>query len=423
MSDEFASTHVQRGLHLKRVRRYREAEAAFKDALSGDPENDFVLYHLTLAVWQQDGREREALDIIQQAIRIAPGDSNHHALKALIVANVHNPDFALGAANEAIRLDPTSSFAWYARAQIHLNLRKLPAAEADARKSLELDPDYDPAAGVLSHSLRLQGRVAENAEQIAGMLSRDPEDDDNHTAAGWNALQARRYAEAETHFREALRLNPENEFAREGLIEAFRSRSRIYRIYLRWTLWMQGRTAKMQLLIILGLYVMVRFARTIFTGPAAPVAGLIVVLYFIFVLWMHLARGFGNFVLLCDRAARIALRRAEKWDACVTGGCVTGAVIIGALGAVCSSTLLMLIAGTLLFASLPFAHTFVNKAPAGRILFGAAGLFVLGVGTALILDAEIGLGFTKATISGLISGAILTSVLSTWLSNVPALHR
>jgi tetratricopeptide (TPR) repeat protein len=417
MSTEFASAHLQRGLHLLRVRRYAEAEAAFKQALSGDPENDFALHKLAVCQWQQDGREKEALATIQQAIRVAPNESEHHALKAMLVGSVHSIDFAMGAANEAIRLDPTSAFAWYVRAYLHLNAKKLPKAEADARAALERDPDHSGAANVLSHALRLQGRIEENAGQIAAMLERDPEDDGNHTAAGWNALHARQYDRAQTHFREALRLNPDSEFARNGLIESFKSRSRIYRLHLRWTLWMSGKSNAFQWGIIIGIYVLARFSSALFSGRYAPIAALLLVLYFVFVLWAHIARGLGNFMLVCDRFARHALHRSEKLEAWIVGLCVISAVVLGAIGAVFGHIVLLMFAGTLLAAAIPLSHTFTNGSRLGRLIFGAIGAFALVAGLMILLAPWLTHWMSARTILDIAIAAVVTAMLSTWLAN------
>ena len=388
MSADFVSTQIQRGLHLRRVRRFAEAEAAFKEALSTDPENDFALHHLATCQWQQEGREKDALRTIREAVRIAPNDPDHHALAALIRGNVESAKDALPSADEAIRLDPSSAFAFYVRSQLLLTMRRLPEAEAAARSALE----------------------------------RDPEDDENHAAAGWNALQAGKYQEAQTHFREAMRLNPENEFARDGLIEAFRARSTLYRIYLRWTLWMQGKGDAFQWGVIIGLYVFVKFTRVLFSGPFAPIAALLIGLYFLFVLWVHVAKAVGNFMLLWDPFARLALRRTEKIEAWIVGGSVVGAITFGTLGALTGIIPLLFLAGTLLAAAIPFSHTFTNKSSAGRWLFGGIGVYVVIAGTIVLLAPW--LPFVDANVAvNLAIVAILLSVLSTWLSNWRAVHR
>lgn len=423
MSADFASTHLQRGLHLLRVRRYAEAEAAFKEVLRSDPEHDYALHQLAISQWNQPGREKDALASVQQAVRVAPNDSDHHALKAILVGRIHNFDFAMGPANEALRLNPTSTFAWYVRANLHLNARKLPQAEADARKALQHDPDHSGAANVLSHALRMQGRVAENAGQIAGMLARDPEDDDNHAAAGWNAIQAGKYPEAQIHFREALRLNPDSEFARHGLIESFKARSRVYRLYLRWSLWMSSKSKGAQWGIVLGLYAVTRFSALLFNGPYAPVAILILVLYFLFVLWAHIARGIGNFMLVCDRFARHALHRSEKIEAWVVGLCVISSIALGAVGALLDNLEVMLFAGTLLAAAIPLSHTFTNTSRIGRFIFGGLGAFALFAGLTVLASPFLANWIAPSDIADFALIAIVLALLSTWLANFGALRR
>lgn len=424
MSAEFGPVLLQRGLHLLRVRRYVEAEAAFKDVLQGDPENDEALHQLAICIWYQTGRQKEALATIEQAVRAAPGVSGHHALKAIMVGSVHSIDFAMGPANEAIRLDPTSPYAWYVRAKLHLDARKLPKAEADARKALEYDPNHDASANILSHALRMQGKMAENASQLAGMLARNPEDEGNHTAAGWNALQLGKYEDAQKHFREALRLDPQSEFARNGLIESFKARSRLYRLYLRWALWMSAKSKQMQWGVILGLYIFMRFSAQFLHGPFAPVAIFILVAYFIFVLWGHIARGMGNFLLLCDRFARHALRPMERVEGWVVGLCVISSVLLGATGAIISNLVLLWLAGTLLAAAIPLSHTFCNSSKIGRFVFGAIGGFALLAALLLVVAPWVPSSWMSGEdVENTVYAACITALLSTWLANFAVFRK
>jgi hypothetical protein len=45
--------------------------------------------------WQQEGREKDALRTIREAVRVAPNDSDHHAVAALIRGNVESAKEAL----------------------------------------------------------------------------------------------------------------------------------------------------------------------------------------------------------------------------------------------------------------------------------------------------------------------------------------
>ena len=68
-------------------------------------------------------------------------------------------------------------------------------------------------------------------------LRSDPSSDEAHCNRGWLALYANEPAEALPHFREALRLDPTSESARQGLVQSLHARSPLYRWMLRYYLW------------------------------------------------------------------------------------------------------------------------------------------------------------------------------------------
>src|SRR6478736_4148783 len=214
---------VRRAVQLRDLRRYAEAEAMFKDALAQSPHDPDTLHELALCQYLQPQGEKRAIATIESAIAAAPNESDLHATRALILAAIPRVKDAAVAAKEATRLDPYNVRAWVALASSHSAAQRWADVEQAARHALALDPDQSDAATMLAHALRLQGKHEENAGQIAGMLHRDAEDDRVHAAAGWSALQQGRGKEAEKHFLEALRLDPNNDFARQGLLESFRA--------------------------------------------------------------------------------------------------------------------------------------------------------------------------------------------------------
>ena len=422
-----------RGVQLLRLRRYPDAEAAFREGLARDPENGMLLHRLAVAQFHQEGKEKEALATIERAIGCDPSEADLHAFRALILSNLGRGKEALVAADEAISLDPESAIAFSVKAGALLRLGRHPEAETAAREALACDPDNSDAATILSHALRIQGKSAENEAQIATMLARDPEDDANHTAAGWQALQHGERGKAQEHFLEALRLNPGSEIAREGLLEAFKARSPLYSGYLKWVFWMASHSRQRQWAIIIGFYILARVFNSL-RGTAYATAGMVgMAIYWLFVLWVHVARGVGNFLVLCDRFARHALNRMEKVEAAVVGGgVVTGLVLLATvMGGKFfmppswedTKEILLIAGGTLIGASFPFAHTFTNDAPVGRWIMGAAGAFVLLAGTMICAAIAIGHeGFGKFAMALLIP-ALITVALSTVLPNFRFFRR
>jgi len=425
MSDaEPASPALLRGIMLKNLGRFADAEKAFREVLAFDAHDAFALHQLAACQFRLPGRHHDALETIRAAIAVEPREANHFAMEGFILCALERSREALETADRAIGIDPFSGFAFTARTQALLQLEQWALAEASARQALTIDPDNSLAANQFAQTLRLQNKTAENAQHIAGMLARDPEDAFTHANAGWAALQSGRRSEAESHFREALRLNPGFASAREGLMNAFRARSRLYRMYLAYCFWMQRLTAKARWAVILGLYgaYMLVFVLLFQKGQHLAIAITLGILYFILVLWSWIARGVGNFILLFDSLVRQALLRNEKIEAVAVGGGVCiGSVLFGAGFA--ANLLIPIVAGAgLVAAAFPFSLTFTNNSPAGSRLFGCIGFGTLAAAVLVMVES------VHPFLSDIVAVKIFLSCLvcciaSTWLGNLRVLRR
>jgi tetratricopeptide (TPR) repeat protein len=415
MNDEISSPSARRGGILLDQGRYSEAEKYFREALAIEPNDAEVLFRLAICEANQK-RSAEAHRTICQALALTPTVASLHALKAHIEANMKRPGEALKSADQALELDPECDQAFVARAAAFWEMQRWADAEIAAREALDINPENSAAANQLANALRLQNRLGESKGQIAYMLARDPEDARTHVAAGWTALQGGNRADAERHFLEALRLEPGLVAAKDGLKEAFRARSPIYRIYLNYCFFMQRFTAGKRWLIVIGFLAIPRLASLI----GGPFAGLVAIAYFLFVLWVHVARPVGNFQLLLDRFARHALDRGEMIEACASGGSILVGLPLIIAGAFTKFPPACVIGATLVGAAFPFAYTFTN-ASKGKWLFGAIGATVLIAGL-LNLLVIMGLEGISSSATALAGFAFLGVAATTWLANVRALN-
>ena len=414
MSGLGPTPQLLRALQLKELGRYADALKAFEESLAADPDDAFALHHLAGCQFQIPERRRDALPTIRKAIAIEPNEADHHVLQSFILSALDRPKEAFASAQSALNLDPHCSAAFSAEAQAHLQSSRWPDAERSAREALALDADNSAAANQLAQALRLQNKMDENAGHLAAMLARDPDDAFTHANAGWSALQRDKHRDAEQHFREALRLDPDMESAREGLLTSFRARSPLFRGYLQYCFFMQRLSSGSRWALIIGLYAAAQFAKYLKGGLGLA----IIVLYFLFVLWVWVAKPVGNLMLLFDRFARHALRRREKMEAAAVGAGIIVGVALFAASFVVNSGVLGALGLGLIAASFPLALTFTNGSRVGAWLFGAiAGVTLLGALLSVLPFVP------EDAADGVFTVGCLGCLASTWLGNVSALRK
>lgn len=288
-----------------------------------------------------------------------PQDGPAHSLLALASSSLELWHEAEGHGKEGVRLEPTSSFAWYVLGEVALNRghpdRAAEAAEraiefapgdaggfsllarahiarkrwADGLRAadlgLELDPVDRSCTNIRALALRQLGRKEEASEALRGQIARSPEDAMTHANAGWSALHGRDYDQAQEHFREALRLDPNHQWAREGVLEALRARHWFYRPVLAYSLWMSRLRGQAQAGLLFGAWLGFRGLSKLseIDTPIAPVFSVLIVVYFVFVALSWFAVPVANALLLVHPLGRLALSRWDQW-----GGVIIGSLLV-----------------------------------------------------------------------------------------------
>lgn len=419
------STLLQQARLLRERRRFTEAKAAIHQHLAGNPEDFAGHYELALTGLLEGSDHRAALAAIERAIGLDADESGAHALRSAILNQLDRHPDALAAADEARRLDPENAFGWLCRGNALLEMRRLPEAEEAARRSLELDPFDQTASNLLSTVLRLQRRFGEAEVEIDRHLARNPEDAWTFATAGWTALHQGQRQKAEDLFLEALRLDPEMEHARLGLREAYKARSGLYRLYLRWVFFMQRHSEKNRWLIVIGIYLAYRFGRVLLAEVHPLAAVPLVVAYVLFVFGSWLAGSLGHLLLLKDRKARLSLTRMEKLDGAVVGGIFLTGIALLIAGVTVLQPAFALLGGALMAAALPGGMVFDNPSLRGRTVFGliAAGVLICGILVfVLTLDKSPGERLLDDRAGPWFVIGVLAAMASTWLGSIKSLR-
>lgn len=414
---------LTRALLFVRQGRYREAETYLRKAIQNNPDDPQCFFFLAACLMHEPASRLEALSMIDQALRLHPTQAVYHAQRANILILLSRTKAAFAEIEQARILAPDSPDSYVAESLALLVCRKPREAERAAKQALVLDPGNEAAGDSLADALRMQGKLDESALQVRELLARNPENPWAHSSAGMLALQRGRVRDAEAHFLSALRIDPEHREAREGLLHAFRARSPMYRAYLKYGFTMEKVGRRGRIAIVLGLLLLMQIANVAFVGRLALAGVVLVALYFLFVLWIWVAKAIGNLFLLFDRFARFALSSGEKQEALVAGGGALSGLILFA-GGLAWKQIGVIIAGlTMVAAAFPMSMVFTNRSSPGRIVFSLIGGLVYLGGLISILLATIPGASTVEFVTTLFGWTMILALLTTWLGNIPALRR
>jgi len=317
------SPALNKALLLFDRERHDLAEAELRQVLASEPGNAFAHALLALCLAKREDL-KAATEEARQAIHLAPDLAFAHYAHASVLHDRDRHDEALAAIQEALRLEPDStSYLWLLGA-IHFEERRWPAALEAAERGLSIDPEDAGCLNLRAMTLIKLGRREEAERAMRGALAKDPENAVTHANQGWACLERRDHAKALEHFREALRLDPELEWARAGIVEALKARNFIYAVVLRYFLWMSKFSPRAQFGIILGGY----FANRMLTGLArgnpaiAPFVLPFRIVYLAFVVLTWTADPLFNLMLRLNRFGRLVLSREQIVASNWVGTCV-----------------------------------------------------------------------------------------------------
>jgi tetratricopeptide (TPR) repeat protein len=389
--------HYQRSQLLINQGRYDLAEKELRQLLSLEP--DYASAHGLLAVCLSEKKQHaEALKEIRQAIALSPSFSGFHYIHAGILRDQNNLDAAKKAILEALHLDPLDADCYARLASIQYDQHKHTEALKSAEQGLSVDAEHVWSMNMRLLALIELGRIAEAEAEVNGTLAVAPDHPFPHTVKGWVMLHQNQNAEAMECFKEALRLNPDREWARLGLLESLKARNGLYRLILRLDLW-RSRLSAGQRFALLALMIL----------PQTRA------LFLLLVLLIGFAKFFFTFLLWFDPYGRLALSPKEiatnKWILAIFGSFGPGILLYwitqqGGWIVIIPSLLGMVYCGKQLFAQTPrdekIKFAFLLSLSIVLVLFGLAFTLPTQAATGANLLAGLAGGLASLTILGFI---------------------
>jgi len=328
VSERDADARMAQAEFLLQRGRFQDAESLLRELLSADSTVGGAHALLAFALLYQN-RPTDALLEAQAAVRFAPDDAFGHYVGAIVLLQMDNADEALSAIREATRLAPEQARYHAVEGRIHLSNRDWQRALQAAETGLGFDPRHVQCANLRAMALVKLGRRDEAGQTLDAALARDPENPMTHANHGWALLHQGDHERALHHFREALRLSPSLAWAREGIVEALRARNPVYRLLLRYFLWMSRLQVRAQWGLILGAVILNNVLDSLAVNNPAlrPFLAPFNYLYTAFAFLSWTARPLFTLLLRLDPFGRLALSDEE-----ITASNWVGLCLLAALG-------------------------------------------------------------------------------------------
>ncbi|MBI2371302.1 MAG: tetratricopeptide repeat protein [Deltaproteobacteria bacterium] len=203
-----AALHNTLGLAAMQAGQRAQAEAAFRQALSREPGFVEALNNLGV-LYNEIGRHREAVTVLQAALRQAPSASAANNLGYAFL-QLNRDAEALAAFQAALVQDPTFVPAWDNLGVLYLKRRQPQDALRELREALRLAPQNWQVHHHLGEALAQAGDRggAKAAYETAARLA--PKSALPYLGLGALAQEAGALADATVAFEEAIRREPEN---------------------------------------------------------------------------------------------------------------------------------------------------------------------------------------------------------------------
>lgn len=278
------------------------AEEEFRQACAKHPMDAYAHGMLALTLAAQD-RFEEAIKEAKECINIEPDNAWNYYATAFVYYHHNRPKEAMNAIEEALRLNPHSATYFGMASEIHLMRDEWAKALGMAELGLEVSPDNVDCLNCRAIALSKLGKYRE-AEQSADLaLARDPENEISHANKAAILFRQGKPRESAEHYREALRLNPNSKWAREGILEALKARNPIYYPFAYITAKLSDMDRRASLVFALVL---------MFVPPLRS-------LMFLFLILALAARKFFNLLLLLDPFGKRILTDDERMSTACFG--------------------------------------------------------------------------------------------------------
>ncbi|NSL89055.1 tetratricopeptide repeat protein [Chitinophaga sp. Mgbs1] len=254
---------IQRAQLLLQQGRFQDALTALRQYLNTSANDPDALFLLAICYMELD-RQDDAEAVISNALSLAPDDDRFFYLRARVALNKNQLNTALEAIREAVAINPHHADYFGMWSQILLFKKDYQEALHKAEEGLAIDPENLVCLNLRSNALFNLGKKEEAFSDLHEALEHNPENAYTHANLGWKWLEAGDHRKSLEHFRESLKIDPNQQWAKSGMVQAMKARYWLYRQFLNYAFFMGRQKARTQWIIIISIFVLTQIASRVF---------------------------------------------------------------------------------------------------------------------------------------------------------------
>jgi tetratricopeptide (TPR) repeat protein len=384
---------IERARILIDLNRKKEAVKELHEALVYEPENLYVLLMLC-GCYYDLGNNKESMALAEKIIGINPESDLGFYYLAINYGAIDNYPLAFKNIDIAINIEPWDADYFAYKAALYIDEKEWEKALEVTDEALAIDPENTQALNHRITALTKLNRKEEILTHVDEVLAADPENAYSHSTIGWSKLETKDYKEAQKHFAEALRLDPNSNNARVGMVNAIKGSN-----------FLNNHKGNIGWGIGIGIFVFSRFLKLL--TAISPIFFLLFLVLFFLIYLSWIINPISNLILKFDPFGKYLLTKDEdKAVNIVSVGLVLGILFLAA-AAFTESTVLFYLSFVSFTLIIPFSNYFDSeeheKTP--RFLYYCyilAGLAAISF-LCYFINSNIATGFGVAYLIGVVA--------------------
>jgi tetratricopeptide (TPR) repeat protein len=221
-ADQASDPMLEKGIALARKGDFKQAEEAFQQAVTNQPNDPRALTALG-QVQEQLGKTPDSIETFSKVIALDPRSSDAHVNLGIALGDHADLAAALQESLVATRLAPDSASAHFLRGRLLSDLGRRDEARAEFRKVLTIAPGYAEALNYWAALEGDEGNMAAQESLLTRYVKLRPENATAWVQLGQVLNEQHRQPEAVAAWRHALAINPRYMLALYSLVRALKS--------------------------------------------------------------------------------------------------------------------------------------------------------------------------------------------------------